>query len=252
MAAFSGADLAEEWAAPLVCAWPVTDDIKMSEHWPLAKDKARHAGDGVAVVVAETRALAKDAAELVEVDWELLPAVTDSAGGDGGRRAAGPRRLRHQRVERLGLRQGRLPRPAQDVQAVLRRPRPGEGEAPLPAEAADPQRDGAAWRDRRAEPAHGRVHDVDGQPDPAHRAHGAGHHLRHPRGEAARGRPGRGRRLRLEARAPTPRSRSAWRWRGGWAGRSSGPRSAPRATSPRSTAATSTPTWRWPRPATAS
>ena len=77
MAAFSGADLAEEWAAPLVCAWPVTDDIKMSEHWPLAKDKARHAGDGVAVVVAESRVLAKDAAELVEVDWEPLPAVTD-------------------------------------------------------------------------------------------------------------------------------------------------------------------------------
>ncbi len=77
VAAYSGADLASEWAAPLVCAWPVTDDIKMSEHWPLAKDKARHAGDGVAVVVAESRALAKDAAELVEVDWEPLPAVTD-------------------------------------------------------------------------------------------------------------------------------------------------------------------------------
>ena len=77
VAAFSGADLAEEWPAPLVCAWPVTDDIKMSEHWPLAKDKARHAGDGVAVVVAESRVLAKDAAELVEVDWEPLPAVTD-------------------------------------------------------------------------------------------------------------------------------------------------------------------------------
>src|SRR5680860_395007 len=77
VAAFSGADLAGEWPAPLVCAWPVTDDIKMSEHWPLAKDKARYAGDGVAVVVGETRVLAKDAAELVEVDWEPLPAVTD-------------------------------------------------------------------------------------------------------------------------------------------------------------------------------
>ncbi len=55
----------------------MTDDIKMSEHWPLAKDKARHVGDAVAVVVAESRAIAKDAAELVEVDWEPLPAVTD-------------------------------------------------------------------------------------------------------------------------------------------------------------------------------
>jgi aerobic carbon-monoxide dehydrogenase large subunit len=77
VAAFSGADLADEWAAPLVCAWPVTDDIKMSEHWPLAKDKARHVGDGVAVVVATSRALAKYAAEMVVVDWEPLPAVTD-------------------------------------------------------------------------------------------------------------------------------------------------------------------------------
>ena len=46
-------------------------------HWPLAKDKARHAGDGVAVVIAESRALAKDAAELVDVDYEPLPSVTD-------------------------------------------------------------------------------------------------------------------------------------------------------------------------------
>ena len=55
----------------------VTEDIKMPTHWPLARDKARYAGDGVAVVLADTRALAKDAAELVEVDYEPLPAVTD-------------------------------------------------------------------------------------------------------------------------------------------------------------------------------
>ena len=77
VAAFSAADLADEFPAPLVCAWPVTDDIKMSSHWPLAKDKARYVGDGVACVVAESRALAKDAIELVDVDYEPLPAVTD-------------------------------------------------------------------------------------------------------------------------------------------------------------------------------
>jgi carbon-monoxide dehydrogenase large subunit len=77
LAAFSGADLADEWGGPLPCAWPVTEDIKMSEHWPLAKDKARYAGDGVAVVIADSRVLAKDAAELVEVDYEPLNAVTD-------------------------------------------------------------------------------------------------------------------------------------------------------------------------------
>jgi aerobic carbon-monoxide dehydrogenase large subunit len=77
VAAFSGAELADEWAGSLPCAWPVTGDCHIPQHHPLTSDKARYAGDGVAVVVAESRALAKDAAELVEVDYEPLPAVTD-------------------------------------------------------------------------------------------------------------------------------------------------------------------------------
>jgi aerobic carbon-monoxide dehydrogenase large subunit len=77
VAAFSGAELAEEWAGSLPCAWPVTGDCHIPQHRPLTADKARYAGDGVAVVVAESRALAKDAAELVEVEYEPLPAVTD-------------------------------------------------------------------------------------------------------------------------------------------------------------------------------
>jgi carbon-monoxide dehydrogenase large subunit len=79
VAAYSGEDLTGDIPAPLPCAWPVTEDIKMPEHWPLARSKARYAGDAVAVVVAETRALAKDAAELVEVEYEPLQAVTDVA-----------------------------------------------------------------------------------------------------------------------------------------------------------------------------
>ncbi len=77
VAAFSGTDLAGEWSAPLPMAWPVTEDIKIPEHWPVAKDVVRHLGDPVAVVVATSRAAAKDAAELVEVDFDPLPAVTD-------------------------------------------------------------------------------------------------------------------------------------------------------------------------------
>jgi aerobic carbon-monoxide dehydrogenase large subunit len=79
VAAFSGADLAEEWTGSLPCAWPVTGDCHIPQHRPLTTDKARYAGDGVAVVVAESRVLAKDAAELVEVDYEPLPSVTDVA-----------------------------------------------------------------------------------------------------------------------------------------------------------------------------
>jgi len=47
--------------------------------YPLAVDKVRHAGEGVAMVVAETRAAAIDAAELIAVDYEVLPAVVSVA-----------------------------------------------------------------------------------------------------------------------------------------------------------------------------
>jgi carbon-monoxide dehydrogenase large subunit len=75
VAAYTGAEL--EFAAPLFMAWPINDEVKNPPHNPLTKDKARYVGDPVAVVVAETRALVQDAIELVEVDWDPLPAVTD-------------------------------------------------------------------------------------------------------------------------------------------------------------------------------
>jgi len=78
VAAFSGADLAGDWAGGMPCAWPVTEDIKMPPHYPLATEVARYQGDAVAVVIAETRALAKDAAELVEVEYEPLDSVADA------------------------------------------------------------------------------------------------------------------------------------------------------------------------------
>ncbi|HYH50061.1 MAG TPA: molybdopterin cofactor-binding domain-containing protein [Acidimicrobiia bacterium] len=77
VAVFTGADLAGEWAGPMPCAWPVVEDMKSPAHFPLTPDKARYVGDGVAVVVAETRVAAKDAAEAVVVDYEVLPAVVD-------------------------------------------------------------------------------------------------------------------------------------------------------------------------------
>ncbi len=75
VAVYTGETL--EFAGPLVMAWPINDQVKNPAHHPLTKDKARYVGDPVAVVVADTRANAKDAAELVEVDWDPHPAVTD-------------------------------------------------------------------------------------------------------------------------------------------------------------------------------
>src|SRR6266568_206151 len=76
VAVWSGEDLASSWIGGLPCAWPVTEDIKLPTHWPVAKDEVRHLGEAVAVVIAETRAQAKDAAEAVEVDYDPLPVVT--------------------------------------------------------------------------------------------------------------------------------------------------------------------------------
>src|SRR5438132_8418055 len=77
VAAFSGQDLADDWAGPLLMAWPVTEDINNPSHWPLTKDKARHQGDGVAVIIAESREAARDGGEAVQVDYDPLPVVTD-------------------------------------------------------------------------------------------------------------------------------------------------------------------------------
>ena len=79
VAVFTGADLRDDWKAPMPCAWPVTEDMKSPEHFPLAVGEAHYQGDGVAVVIADTRAHAVDAAELVEVDYEPLEALVDVA-----------------------------------------------------------------------------------------------------------------------------------------------------------------------------
>jgi carbon-monoxide dehydrogenase large subunit len=76
-AAYSGADLADQWGAPMPCAWPVTDDMKNPAHYPLATAKACYAGDGVACVLADSATAARDALEAIDVQYEPLEAVTD-------------------------------------------------------------------------------------------------------------------------------------------------------------------------------
>jgi len=75
VAVYTGEDLAAAWAAPLPCAWPVTDDMKNPAHHPVAQGKANYAGDIVAVVVATSRYAAADGLEGVVVDYEPLDAV---------------------------------------------------------------------------------------------------------------------------------------------------------------------------------
>ena len=77
VAAYSGADLTGLWAAPMPCAWPVTADMKNPAHYPVAVGKAAYVGDAVAVVLATSEVAARDAIELIDVQYESLPAVVD-------------------------------------------------------------------------------------------------------------------------------------------------------------------------------
>lgn len=64
---------------PIPTAWIVPgSDLKTTPYFPLARDKARYVGDPVAVVVARSPYIAKDAAELIDVDYDMLPAVVSS------------------------------------------------------------------------------------------------------------------------------------------------------------------------------
>ncbi len=75
---FTAADLID--LGPLPCTVPVASIAPMivPPRFALASDRARHVGDPVAFVVAESRTAARDAAELVAVDWQVLPSVIDA------------------------------------------------------------------------------------------------------------------------------------------------------------------------------
>jgi len=83
LAVLTGTELAADKIGNLICGWMIHSKdgspMKMAPHQALAGDKARHVGDAVAVVVAETLAQARDAAEKVNVDYAVLPAVADPA-----------------------------------------------------------------------------------------------------------------------------------------------------------------------------
>ena len=81
LAVLTGADLAADKLGNLICGWMIHSKdgsaMKMAPHPALAQTKACHVGDPVAVAIAETLAQAKDAAEKVKVDYEVLPAVAE-------------------------------------------------------------------------------------------------------------------------------------------------------------------------------
>ena len=81
LAVFTSKDLAGIGGLP--CGWLIKsidgNPMKEPKHPVLAEEKVRHVGDPLALVVAESLAQAKAAAALIEVDYEVLPAVVDTA-----------------------------------------------------------------------------------------------------------------------------------------------------------------------------
>jgi carbon-monoxide dehydrogenase large subunit len=88
LAVLTGPDAAADGLGPIPHApeWTGAPDVEMripsefnvftTSNHPLPADRARYAGEPVVLIVAETEALAHDAAELVEIDWEPLPTTT--------------------------------------------------------------------------------------------------------------------------------------------------------------------------------
>jgi aerobic carbon-monoxide dehydrogenase large subunit len=75
VAVFTGAELRDQ-----IAALPTTADnptLRIPKHYVLAVDKVCYVGDGVAAVVAEDRYRARDALDLIQVEYEPLPVVVD-------------------------------------------------------------------------------------------------------------------------------------------------------------------------------
>lgn len=83
VAIFTGQDIANAGINGVPAGWQVNfkDGTTMKEppHPLLVADRVKHLGDGVAIVIAEDRATARDAADLIEVEYEVLDAVTNPA-----------------------------------------------------------------------------------------------------------------------------------------------------------------------------
>ena len=84
LAVLTGADVKADGLGSIPCKVPLKNRDGSQSAMPpypiLVEDTARHVGDAVALVVAETLAQARDAAELIDIDWSPLPAAADTLG----------------------------------------------------------------------------------------------------------------------------------------------------------------------------
>ncbi len=83
LAVYTGEDVARAGLGPIPCLSALTNrdgsPAVMPPRPAIVRERVRHVGDTVAMVVAESTAAARDAAELIEVDYEPLPAAVETA-----------------------------------------------------------------------------------------------------------------------------------------------------------------------------
>jgi carbon-monoxide dehydrogenase large subunit len=83
VAIYTGDDIAADKVGGLICGWMIHSKdgspMKAGAHPVLAQGKVRYVGDHVAVIIADTYAQARDAAEKIVVDYGVLPAAFDTA-----------------------------------------------------------------------------------------------------------------------------------------------------------------------------
>ena len=185
--------------------------MKAPQRPPLAVGTVHFAGEGVAVVVARSAAEARDAAELVEVDYDdrstrcstwrrRSPRAPRSCHPDLGTNENATWVFDSGAAGTGGSVDEAIAAAEADPDSVVVTP-------PLPPAAADPGVHGAALL--RGRPDRRAAHDLGRHPGPAHPAHDDRGHPRRAGGQDPRDRPGRGRRLRRQDRACCPRRCSA-------------------------------------------
>jgi carbon-monoxide dehydrogenase large subunit len=74
----TGHDMEKDGVGPMRAGWVIPGMVEPSR-WALARATVRHVGEPVAAVFAETRALAEDAAEQVDVDYQALPRIENES-----------------------------------------------------------------------------------------------------------------------------------------------------------------------------
>jgi aerobic carbon-monoxide dehydrogenase large subunit len=83
IAVLTGKELKNDGIGNIICGWMIHSKdgtpMKMGAWSPLAVDRVRYVGDAVVIVIAETKAQARDAAEAVDITYKVLPAVVDAA-----------------------------------------------------------------------------------------------------------------------------------------------------------------------------